>query len=133
TTCAILERVRSRRWFVSVLLLMLLLGLAGLGCCAGEGGNTTMRTRELAEPAQLAAEINRAQAVVDGASGSGASLRRAADSQQLAFRQLADHRLLRRPTLARLTPSARAAAMAALRAADALSQIVPAERRFPDW
>lgn len=60
-------------------------------------------------------------------------LQRAAVAQQLAFRQLADHRSVRRPTLARLTPDARSAAMAALRAATALSKIVPAERRFPDW
>jgi soluble lytic murein transglycosylase-like protein len=54
-------------------------------------------------------------------------------SQQLAFRQLADDRPLRRPTLARLTPAARSATKAALRASDALSGIVPAERRFPEW
>jgi membrane-bound lytic murein transglycosylase B len=35
--------------------------------------------------------------------------------------------------LARLAPGARSAASAALRAADALSRIVPAERRLPDW
>lgn len=82
---------------------------------------------------QLAAEIDRSQAVLDDASGSGARLQRAAVSQQLAFRQLADNRTLRRPILARLTPGARLAAKAALRAAGALSTIVPAERRFPDW
>lgn len=60
-------------------------------------------------------------------------LRRAAVSQQLAFGQLADHRPLRRSTLARLTPSARSAAKAALRASGALSRIVRAEHRFPNW
>jgi membrane-bound lytic murein transglycosylase B len=79
---------------------------------------------------RLAAEINHSTRVI-GAAGSG--LQRAAVAQQLAFRELADHRSLRRPTLARLTPAARSAAMAALRASDALSAIVPAERRFPDW
>ena len=112
---------------------MFLLGLAGLGCGASDGANTSVSTRRLGDPAQLAVEIDRSQAVLDDASGSGASLQRAAVTQQLAFRQLADHRLLRRPTLARLTPGARQAAKAALRASDALSKIVPAQRRFPDW
>jgi membrane-bound lytic murein transglycosylase B len=80
---------------------------------------------------QLAAEIDRSQTVIAGGSRSG--LQRAAVAQQLAFRQLADHRSLRRSTLARLTPDARSAAMAALRAATALSKIVPSERRFPNW
>jgi soluble lytic murein transglycosylase-like protein len=126
-------RVRSRRWSVSILFLVFLLGVAGLGCGASEGGNTTVSTQRPARQVQLAVEINRAQAVIDGASGSEAGLQRAASSQQLAFRQLADHPPLRRPTLRRLTPGARSAAMAALRAAGALSKIVPAERRFPHW
>jgi soluble lytic murein transglycosylase-like protein len=92
-----------------------------------------MGTRRVAGPGQLAVEIDRSQAVIDGASRAGASLRRAAVSQQLSFRKLADRRPLRRPTLARLTPEARSATQAALRAADALSKIVPTERRFPDW
>ena len=53
--------------------------------------------------------------------------------EQLAFRELAGRRPLRRATLARLSVSARAAATAALRAADALGRIVPSERRFPKW
>jgi membrane-bound lytic murein transglycosylase B len=111
-----------------------LLSLAGLGCGASDAGTTgVVGTRRLAGPAQLAAEIDRSQAVIDGGSQAGARLRRAGGSQQLAFRQLADRRLLRRPTLARLTPDARSAAKAALRAADALSNIVQAELRFPDW
>jgi membrane-bound lytic murein transglycosylase B len=80
---------------------------------------------------QLAAEIDRSQRVIEGAPRSG--LQRAAIEQQFAFRQLADHRSLRRSTLVRLTPGARSSAMAALRAASALSRIVPAVRRFPDW
>jgi membrane-bound lytic murein transglycosylase B len=110
-----------------------LLGLAVLGCGASSEANTTVSSRRLADAAQLAVEIDRSQAVLEAASGSGASLQRAAVTQQLAFRQLADHRLLRRLTLARLTPGARMAAEAELRAAAALSKIVPAERRFPDW
>jgi soluble lytic murein transglycosylase-like protein len=89
-------------------------------------------TRGLTDPTQLAVEINHSQAVIDGAA-SGANLQQAARSQQLAFRQLADHRSLRRPTLRHLAPRAQEAALAALRAGTALAQIVPAERRFPDW
>jgi soluble lytic murein transglycosylase-like protein len=92
-----------------------------------------MGTGLAAGPAQLAFEIDRSQAVIDGVSRAGASLRRAAVSQQLSFRQLAERRSLRRPTLVRLAPGARSATKAALRAADALSTIVPAERHFPDW
>lgn len=88
---------------------------------------------ELPKPAQLAVEIGRAQAVIDRAPESGAVLRRAARSQQLAFRRLGDHPFLRHSTLARLMPRARSAAVAALRAGGALSKIVPAERRFPHW
>ena len=112
---------------------MLLLGSVGLGCGASHAGNTGMGTRRLTDPAQLALEIDRSQAVIDSASRAGASLRRAAGSQQLAFRQLADRRPLRRLTLARLEPGSRTAARAALRAAEALSKIVPAERGFPNW
>jgi membrane-bound lytic murein transglycosylase B len=130
---AIVEPVRSRRLSVSVVLVLVLLGAAGLGCGASQGGNTTVSAEAQADPAQLAVEIDRSQAVIDGAWGSEASLRRAAGAQQLAFRQLADHRSLRRRTMLRLTPAARSTAVAALRAADALSKIVPAERRFPDW
>jgi soluble lytic murein transglycosylase-like protein len=114
-------------------LVVLLAGSAGLGCGASYGANGTASNRPLASPAQLAGEIDRAQAVLDNQSGSALGLRGAAVSQQLAFRQLADHRPLRRPTLARLTPRARSAAKAALRASGALSRIVPAEHRFPDW
>ncbi|HEU5476697.1 MAG TPA: lytic transglycosylase domain-containing protein [Gaiellaceae bacterium] len=53
--------------------------------------------------------------------------------EQLAFRELARRRSLRRATLARLPPDARSAATAALRAADALAKIVPQEHRFPKW
>jgi hypothetical protein len=70
--------------------------------------------------------------VIDG-SPAIARLRQAARSQQLAFRALSEDRHLRIPTLERLSLSARRAAMAALRAASALSTIVPAERHFPDW
>jgi Transglycosylase SLT domain len=126
-------RVRSRRLSVSVVLVLGLLGVAGPGCGASQGENTAVRTQARADPAQLALEINRSQALIDGASGSEASLQRATGSQQLAFRQLADHRALRRPTMRRLTHTARAAAMAALRATEPLSKIVPAAHRFPDW
>jgi membrane-bound lytic murein transglycosylase B len=107
--------------------------MAGVGCGASKGEGTTASGRETAHSRQLAAEIDRSQAVIDGASGSAASLERVAVSQQLAFRQLADNRALRRATLQRLTPDARTATRAALGASDALSKIVPAEQRFPNW
>jgi hypothetical protein len=116
---------------VLVVPIVLLLVAGCLGCGASEGPVTTLSAGQVAGPAQLAREIDRAQTVIDGASRSG--LQRAAIAQQLAFRQLADHRSLRRSTLVRLAPAARSAAMAALRAAAALSRIVPAERRFPNW
>lgn len=125
--------MRSRRRLLSSALVVCLLAVAGLGCGASEGGTATTGSRTSADPARLAAEIDRAQAVIDDASGSQASLQRAALSQQLSFRQLADRRPLRRPTLARLTPRARSAAKASLRASDALARIVPTERRFPKW
>jgi membrane-bound lytic murein transglycosylase B len=114
------------------LVVLVLLPLAGVGCGASKGGNTTLSKRHGADPAQLAAEIDRSQAVIDG-SGSEGSLQQAAASQQLAFRQLADNRVLRRATLRRLGAAARSAALTALGAAGALSKIVPAEQRFPDW
>jgi soluble lytic murein transglycosylase-like protein len=108
-----------------------LLVAAGLGCGASTGATTTVSKRGSVDPVRLATEIDRSQTVIDGASRSG--LHRAAIEQQLAFRQLADHRSLRRSMLMRLTPGARSSAIAALRAASALSRIEPAERRFPDW
>ena len=81
----------------------------------------------------LATEIDRAQGSIDDPSTSPADLRQAARSEQLAFLQLAERRQLRGATLARLSPSARSAATAALRAAVALARIVPRERRFPRW
>lgn len=110
---------------------VLLLLVVGLGCGTSSGAITTVGTRQVARPAQLATEIDRSQTIIDGASRSG--LQRAAITQQLAFRELAEHRALRRPTVARLTPAARSATTTALHAADALSKIVPAEHRFPDW
>jgi soluble lytic murein transglycosylase-like protein len=116
------------------LVLFLLLGAAAmLGCGATGRSSTDATTRHPLVPAQLAVRIEAAQEVVDGKSGSGTRLQKAAWSEQLAFRQLVDHPRLRRPTLPRLSPTARSAAIAALHAAGALSKIVPAERHFPDW
>ena len=114
-------------------LFLVLLAVSVLGCGASKGGKTSATAQRLANPTQLAVGIDRAQEVIEGASGFGARLQQAARSEQLAFRQLADHRGLRRATVARLSPDARSAALAALSAADALSKIVPAERRLPDW
>ena len=124
-------KVGGRR--ISSLLLVFMLGLSGWGCGSSDAATTGAAARRLGSPAELAREIDRSQTIIDAASGAGASLRQAAVSQQLAFRRLAESRPLRRQTLARLTPGARSAAKAALRAADALSTIVPAERRFPRW
>lgn len=125
--------MRSARGFLAGGFIVFLVGSAGLGCGSNEGANSQASNRPLTNPAHLAREIDRSQAVIDNAAGSAVRLQRAALSQQLAFRQLAEHRPLRRPTLARLTPSARSAAKAALRASGALARIVPTERRFPDW
>ena len=104
-----------------------------LGCAATGRSSNDSTGRHPLDPARLAVRIDGAQKVVDGMSGSGGRLQKAAWSEQLAFRQLADHPRLRRPTLTRLSPPARLAATAALRAAGALAKIVPAERRFPHW
>jgi membrane-bound lytic murein transglycosylase B len=96
-------------------------------------GCGTSRSATPPRPAVLATEIDRAQRSIDDPSASPSTLREAARTEQLAFRELADERPLRRATLARLSPGARAAATAAVRAADALASIVPAERRFPRW
>ena len=123
-----------RRGSRLVLVLFLLLGAAVMPGCAATGRSSTdVTTRHPLDPARLAVRIDGAQTVVDGASGSARRLRKAARSEQLAFRQLADHPRLRRSTLMRLSPPARSAAAAALRAAGALSKIVPTEHRFPDW
>jgi membrane-bound lytic murein transglycosylase B len=85
------------------------------------------------DPSVLAAAIDRAQRIIDAPSASVRRLRTSARSQQLALRQLADHPGLRRPTVSRLSSAARSATVAALRAAGALSRIVPIEHRFPHW
>jgi len=125
--------VGSRRT-QSTALLASLLGAALLGCGANRSTTGSQPAGPASpDPAALAAEIDRAQGVVDDPSASPPSLRTAAWSEQLAFRELAERRRLRGATLARLTPAARSAASASLRAADALAQIVPSERRLPHW
>jgi membrane-bound lytic murein transglycosylase B len=105
-----------------------------VGCGAGQSATSAKAaTHASPTPTALAAEIDRAQETIDDASASPAGLRQAALGQQLAFRQLADQPRLRRATLARLSPAGRSATSAALRASDALTRIVPAERRFPRW
>lgn len=113
--------------------MLLLLAALLLGCGGGRGGVAPPPHRSSTDPAALAATIDRAQATIDDPSASPRRLQASARSQQLALRQLADHPGLRRPTFARLSPAARAAIRAALRASDALSGIVPQERRFPNW
>ncbi len=92
-----------------------------------------MTPRISTAPSVLAATIDRAQRTIDDPSASLRQLRTSARSQQLAWQQLADHPGLRRTTVARLSSAARSATVAALRATDALAQIVPTEHRFPHW
>ena len=130
----ILERSGSPGgWSRSAVSISLLAAAALAGCGASKGRAEQVTTRSV-DPSALAAEIQHAQAVIDDASATQAKVARAAAAEQLAFRELARRRSLRRETLARLaTRSAREAAIAALRAADALAQIVPREARFPHW
>jgi hypothetical protein len=109
------------------------IGAALLGCGAAQPGHAQPERAARSRPAELAAEIDRAQQTIDDSSAAPASLRRAARGEQLAFGELADRRPLRRATLPRLSPAARSAAAAALGAADDLVRITPAERRFPNW
>ncbi len=119
-------------WSRSLTLFALLLGASVVGCGAGRGATLTKPSSRA--PVVLAAEVARAQAVIDDPSASAASVDKAARFEQLAFRKLAERRRLRRATLARLpTARARSAVTAALRAADALARIVLPERRFPHW
>lgn len=119
------------RFCAALVPVVLALAAAGSACGTSNGASRTASAGRRAEPPELATEIDHSQTVIDGASQSG--LQRAAVAQQLAFRQLVDHRSLRSPTLRRLTPAARSAAVAALRASTALARITPAERRLPDW
>jgi hypothetical protein len=121
------------RRFVWIGLVVPLLGVALLGCGATQVTTAqAQRAGTVPAPSTLAVEIDRAQTVID-TSASATRLQKAAVAQQLSFRQLAIHPTLRRPTLARLSPAARAATLAALRASNALSRIVPPERHFPRW
>ena len=92
-----------------------------------------VRSGRPVDPTVLAARIDSAQEVIDRPSASADGLQRAGRDQQLALAELVDHPSLRRPVLARLSPPARSSALAAVRAADALARIVPAERRLPHW
>lgn len=106
---------------------------AGAGCGATKGRSEPPSARPK-NGAALAARIERAQAVIDDASATPASLDQAARAEQIAFRELTENRNLRRSTIARLaTPAAHSATIAALRAANALAQIVPRETGFPRW
>lgn len=124
------RRERRPRTFALGALLFLAALLLG---CGGGRANAPPTHRSSTDPSALAAAIDRAQATIDDPSASLRRLRTSARSQQLALRQLADRPGLRRPTFARLSPAARAAVGVALRASDALSGIVPRERRFPSW
>lgn len=89
--------------------------------------------RPSSEPAQLAAEINRAEEIVRDTSATASDLQAAGRLQQLAFRRLAKRPELQTPTLRALSPEARSSANAAIRAADAVTAIVEPQRDLPDW
>ena len=131
------ERLRLRRRAATrgapPALLTALLTAALLGCGAGRATTTQRTSAPAADPAALATEIDRAQQTIDETAATPAELEQAGREEQLAFGLLADRRPLHRPTLARLSPAARASATAALRAAGALAKIVPSEHRFPRW
>jgi hypothetical protein len=110
-----------------------LLAVLLLGCGASHVHSAPGTRRIPTDPSALAAAINRAQRSIDDRSASARRLSTAARTDQLLLRQLANHRGLRRRTVARLSSAARSATVAALRATEALSRIVPVEHRFPDW
>jgi soluble lytic murein transglycosylase-like protein len=112
---------------------VLLFGIALLGCGAGQARSTQLTRDPSVDPTVLASRIDSAQAVIDRPSAALVDLQSAARSQQLALGELISHQSSRRPVLARLSPAARTGALAALRAADALARITPAERRLPRW
>lgn len=93
----------------------------------------TLTARPSKNPVLLALAINHAQEIIDNASASSANLLPAARFEQLAFRELVNRRSMRRRTLSRLSPRARSVALASVRAADAISKIVPPETAFPHW
>jgi transglycosylase-like protein with SLT domain len=119
-------------WSCLLVLALLVLGVPLLGC-AGERATTQRTSGRQVDTTVLAARINSAQAVIDRPSAVAAGLQRAARTQQLEFGKLVGHPSYRGPVLARLSPAARSAALTALRAADALARLVPAERRLPRW
>ena len=118
---------------VAARVVLVLVGATLLGCGAGQATSAEVTTRRSADPAALAATIDQAQAVIDDVSATGATLRKAAYAQQRAFLELTRRHGERGAVLARLSSAARSAATEALRASDALSRIVPRERRFPHW
>jgi membrane-bound lytic murein transglycosylase B len=82
----------------------------------------------------LAARINRAQAIIDDTGSPGAELAGAGRLQQLATRVLAGERVpMRRATLARLSKPAGAVMRTNLEAAAALSGLTVRRKRFPPW
>jgi hypothetical protein len=114
-------------WLLAIVLLPL------LGCGAGTAASTRTTGGRAIDPTVLVTKIDSAQATIDTPSASAGALQRAALWQQLALGELVHHPSLRRPVLARLSQAGRSAALAELRAADALGRIVPAERRLPRW
>jgi hypothetical protein len=105
--------------------------LAGTGVAAAAG--KSLPNHPPSDPVALARELNRAQQVIGDAEATMPALQAAGHFEQLAFRELANSRPLRAPTLAHLTFAARSVASSAIRAADAIVSINPPAPRFPDW
>ena len=85
------------------------------------------------DSAQLAAEINLAQSIVDDPSSSDEDLAAAGRLQQLATRVLQQDASFRREAMSALEPNARAMMRTTLGASAALKGIVPPQKRFPKW
>lgn len=118
-------------WSCLLVVALLILGVL-LGCGGGRASTQRTSGRQV-DLTVLAARIDSAQAAIDRPSAVTAVLQRAARAQQFEFGKLVGHPSYRRPVLAQLSPAARSAALTALRAADALARLVPAERRLPRW
>jgi hypothetical protein len=86
------------------------------------------------DPGQLAAEIDRAQKILDDPASTSRELARAALLEQLTTASLAEERASsRRATIARLDRQAAATMRTNLAAAAALSSLVLPRNRLPSW
>jgi membrane-bound lytic murein transglycosylase B len=95
---------------------------------------SVLPARVPADRAQLAVELNRAQAIIDSPSSATAELRSAGEFEQLAAVALErDSPRVQRATLARLHPAAAASMRADLAAGLALGRLVQRRKSLPPW